>query len=261
MTDIPHNDWSSTSYTIYTGSGHGPRRRREERGGLLVVSTIGDSSDRDGQDFDVFSLDFDFDGERATHGHVESFGPAIHRCVRDAGVGERADVHNESWTIRSCEPGQNGSCQLRGESRVHIDSEVDLFCRALLQRLDFDTTANVVDQDGEIQTVEASHEVINLLTCGRRGIEYSGAEFDILVFFFELGFRSVKLLGVPAMQDDVEAFGGELLGDAKTDAVTSTCYQSPGFVAVEVTLYGGGFGVKVNETKESEGCVGGCCDA
>lgn len=48
---------------------------------------------------------------------------------------------------------------------VDIDQEIELFRCVLLQRLDFGAAADVVDEDGEIETVEVGYEVINLLTC------------------------------------------------------------------------------------------------
>ena len=265
MTDITYNNFPSAAYAIHTGFAHDPRGGREERGRLVIVSTIGHSPDRDGQDFDVLAVDFDFDRERAAHGHVESLGPAVHGRIGDAGVGEGADVDDEGGTVRSHELGQQGPRQLRGEPGVDVDGEVGLLGCALLQRLDFDAAADVVDQDDEIEAVEAGREagreVVDLPARERGSVEDGGSESDVSVLGLELGFRSLELFGVSAVQDDVETFGGELVGDAETDAITGPCHQGPGTVGVEVALYGRGSRVEVDETEEFESCEGGCRDA
>ena len=127
---------------------------------------------------------------------------------------------------------------MRGESGIDIDQKVELFCCVLLQRLDFPPAADVVDKDGEIQGLEACHEVFNLLARSQGGVEYGGFELHRFVFSFELDFCSLELFRVPAVQDDIEAVGGKFLRDAKADAIASSCYQSPGTVAVQVALYG-----------------------
>lgn len=108
----------------------------------------------------------------------------------------------------------------------------------LHKRLDLGTAANVVDEDGEIRKLDAGRECFDLLTRRGRGIEYSGPELKVFVLSLELGFGPLKLFGIPAMQDDIEAVHCKLVCDSRTDALTSSCYQRPGSIAMEVALYG-----------------------
>ena len=207
MTDIPHNDLPPTAYTIPTASGHRPRRRREERRRLLGVSHIGNSSDRDGEDFDVFAFGFEFHSERAAHRLIEGFGPAVYRRIRDAGVGEPMFMMRVGPSDLAS-LGRRALVNCAG-NLVDIDQETELFRCVLFQRLDFGAAADVVDEDGEIETVEVGYEVINLLTCSRGVIEYGGFELNVFVFALELGFGLLELFGVSAVQNDVETIGGK----------------------------------------------------
>ena len=127
---------------------------------------------------------------------------------------------------------------MRRESGVDIDQEVELFCCMPLQRLDFGAAVDFIEEDGEIQAMDACDQVTNLLTCGRAGIEYGGSELYGLVLSLMANLGSLELFRVSAVQDDVEVVGVELLSDSKPNTITGTRYQSPGTVAVEVVLYG-----------------------
>ncbi len=225
------------------------------------MAYIGNASDWDGQNFNAFAFDFDFHSKRAAHGHIERFGSAVYRGVRHAGVSERANIHDESWTVWSGELGKKGSCQLSGKSGVDVDRGVDLFCGIILQRLNLHIAADIIDEDGEIQMDEAGYEAVNLMIRSRGCIENDSSELEVLMLVLEQGFCSFELFGISAMQDDVEAVSGKLLGNTATDAITGSGYQSPGSVAVEIALDRGGSSVEVAETKESESCVRCCCDS
>lgn len=138
------------------------------------------------------------------------------------------------------EASQQGAGQLRGEAGIGVEVVVGLRGGAGGQWLEDDVAGDVVDQDGEVQVRDAGDEGGDVAVCGAAGVEDGGAEAAGWEGCAERGGDGGELGGVAAVQDDVEAGAGELVGEAFADAVAGAGDEGPRLASGAVGVAGQG---------------------
>lgn len=237
MLPIRRDDTISASNLIQRRPCRVSRRRHSKRRILIRASRAPrcDEAIHHAQHLDRMALVLHLIAQRPVERLAPGLCAGIQGSVCDGGgFALGRDIDDEPRGVAR-EHRQQGARQLHREAHVDVDALVDVARRAGSKGIPVADDANVVDEDGERDVGRCSVDgavegcVAGVVKRGGLlpGVEDENPDVD-LVFGFEVGFDAVEFGFVAAVDHEVEAFRGQLVGPSHAEAIGGSSHQRPG---------------------------------